>query len=120
MHNQYGITNQMFSTKNQVSYLAVSIDFCVNGNAISWVFPFSNVRTPRWLFSLHTTSVEFISGMHIEMGTNSPKNTKIYGSVLVSCCAKNRHKLTLLEDLQLLRKTYKSSRRLMTSTEDLS
>ena len=29
-----------------------------------------------------------------------------YGSVLVLCCAKSRHKPNLPEDLQLLRKTY--------------
>ena len=47
-----------------------------------------------------------LAKVYIRLGTG------LYGSVLVSCCAKTRHKLTLPEDLEVFR-------RLITATEDL-
>ena len=98
-----------------------------NDNAISWVFPFSNARTSRWLRSLHTTSVELIWSMHIGMGIYSRKTPKsmeayICHAVQKSAQTNSSGRLTTApEDLKVLQKTNDFCGRFVKSIpEDLS
>ena len=65
----------------------------------------------------HISGINF-KHAHWDAHIFAEKHQNLWKRIGVMLC-KNRHKLTLLEDLQLPRKTYKSSRRLMASAEDL-
>ena len=119
MHNHYGITNQMFSNEEPG----------IQPHSFYWflcsmIMPYREYSLFQCTYIKMTAFIaHHISGINVKHAhwdghIFAEKHQNLWKRIGVMLC-KNRHKLTLLEDLQLPRKTYKSSRRLMASMEDL-